>query len=56
MKDAHETHLYIPKSLHRKLKAKADANRRTFNAETLIAIEKYVEPDVKGKPNVNKQR
>lgn len=54
MKDTHETHLYIPRRLYIKLKALAGINRRTVNAETLIAIEKHVEPE-KGKPNVNKR-
>lgn len=49
-KDRHETHLYIPRRLYIKLKALAGINRRTVNAETLIAIEKHVEPE-KGKRN-----
>jgi len=42
MNERHEAHLYIPKDIYRKLRALADKNRRTVNAEITIAIEAHL--------------
>jgi len=44
MSEKHEAHLYIPKDIYRKLKALAEKNRRTVNAEITIAIEVHLKP------------
>ena len=43
MKDCHEAHVYIPNSIWKRLVKLAEANRRTLNAEIVIAVEKRLE-------------
>lgn len=41
--DTEDTHIYFPKKVLNELRKWAKANRRSVTAETIIAVEQYVE-------------
>lgn len=44
-RDRHAILVRLPVSLHRKIKAKADAERRSVNSEVTVALESWVQKE-----------